>query len=72
MAKKRKKAAKSAARRSKPAGRSHKQDDSTLNVLIILVLIAIALFVGYLYQLNTKPKAAQLNTVPAIISTDTA
>ncbi len=78
MAKKRKTATKTAARKprkaaapSKPAApsqpaKSHKfTHDDHVTALVIAVAIVIVFAALYLYQ-NAKPKAALLDTVPAV------
>jgi len=70
MAKKRKKAARRPARKSARRGKSN--PDSTVNALVILVVIALAFAGYYLYQSNAKPKGALLDTVPAMTSVETA
>ena len=72
MAKKRKTATKSAAKKpSKPAApskpaKSHKfSHDDHVTALVVAVAIVIAFAALYLYQ-NAKPKAALLDKVPAV------
>ena len=72
MAKKRKTATKTAARKSRKAAvpsqpaKSHKfSHDDHVTALVIAVAIVIVFAALYLYQ-NAKPKAALLDTVPAV------
>jgi len=76
MAKKRKTATKTAARKSAApasAAKSRKfSRDDHVTALVIAAAIVIAFAVLYLYQKNVKPKAAQLNGIPAIVSVEKA
>ena len=72
MAKKRKAAARKSTRksaaRSKPAKRRGQNPDATVNALIILAVIIIALAVAYFYMPRAKAEAALINVGPAAIS----
>jgi hypothetical protein len=70
MAKKRKGAAKKSARKSswKPAKASGYSADTTVNALVILVVIILAIAGTYMYLQKAKAEPALIAVSPAVVS----